>query len=185
MNLRNKLIPRFCLLILSVSTLVACATAPRTESGRATLDTETQTAIEVFKRTDTSMTALFDEAYGYAVFPSVGKGAVGIGGAFGRGVTYQGGAKTGYCSLTQGTIGFQWGGQNYQQVIFFENERSYNRFVNEELEFSAQASAVAATTGASATTDYSDGTMVFTQVKGGLMYEASIGGQKFNFASIQ
>jgi len=143
----------------------------------------------------------FENSYGYAVFPSIGKGAVGIGGAYGKGQVYRGGKVTGYTSMKQLTIGFQLGGQSYSQIIFFQNKAAYDKFTTGEFEFGAQATAVAITAGASAqagTTGaaaganvgkepgmhdakYSDGMAVFTHVKGGLMYEASIGGQKFRF----
>ena len=85
--------------------------------------------------------------------------------------------------MTQVSIGFQFGGQAYREVIFFESATALDRFKSDNLEFSAQASAVAATSGASANVKYANGVMIFTQQKGGLMYEASIGGQKFDYTS--
>lgn len=137
-----------------------------------------------FIRTDGQMSSLFSNAYGYAIFPNVGKGAIGIGGAAGNGAVYQGGSLVGMAKLTQVSIGFQWGGQAYREVIFFENKEAMDRFKADKIELSAQASAVAATAGASANAKYSDGVMIFTQIKGGLMYEASVGGQKFNFRKL-
>jgi lipid-binding SYLF domain-containing protein len=81
------------------------------------------------------------------------------------------------------SVGFQFGGQAYREVIFFENKEALDRFKENKLEFSAQASAVAAKSGASANVKYRDGVMIFTQQKGGLMYEASVGGQKFSFTA--
>ena len=135
--------------------------------------------IEDFKNTDASINKLFDTAYGYAVFPSVGKGGIGIGGAFGNGTVYQSGKAVGDCKLTQVSIGFQFGGQKYAEVIFFETEEVYDRFISSKYEFAAQVSAVALASGASADAKYRDGIVVFTNSIGGLMYEASIGGQKF------
>jgi lipid-binding SYLF domain-containing protein len=137
-----------------------------------------------FIRTDGQMSSLFANAYGYVIFPNVGKGAIGIGGAAGNGAVYQGGQLIGMAKLTQLSIGFQWGGQAYREVIFFENKDAMDRFKDDKIEFSAQASAVAATAGASANAKYSGGVMIFTQIKGGLMYEASVGGQKFNFRKL-
>jgi lipid-binding SYLF domain-containing protein len=111
----------------------------------------------------------------------VGKGGIGVGGAAGNGVAYEKGAKAGMAKLTQVTVGFQWGGQAYREVIFFESKADMDRFKQNKIELSAQASAVAATVGASANAKYREGVMVFTQQKGGLMYEASIGGQKLKF----
>jgi len=134
-----------------------------------------------FKGSDPSLQAFFDKAYGYAVFPSVGKGGIGIGGAYGKGKVYRKGKLIGYTSLTQLTIGFQLGGQAYSEIIFFKDSRALNDFTGGNFEFGAQVSAVAVTAGASANADYSGGVAVFTRAKGGLMYEATVGGQKFGF----
>ena len=123
----------------------------------------------------------FNEAYGYVIFPNVGKGAIGVGGAAGNGIVYEGGKEIGAAKLTQVSIGFQWGGQAYREIIFFENKAAMDDFKGNNFEFAAQASAVAVTAGASADANYEDGVMVFTMQKGGLMYEASVGGQKFKF----
>lgn len=136
-----------------------------------------------FIATDGLMSSLFTNAYGYVIFPNVGKGGIGVGGAAGNGIVYQKGNIIGKAKLTQVSIGFQFGGQAYREVIFFESKADLNRFKENKIEFSAQASAVAATAGASANAKYREGVMIFTQQKGGLMYEASVGGQKFNYSS--
>lgn len=143
----------------------------------------------------------FNNAYGYAVFPTIGKGGVGIGGAHGQGQVYQGGKVTGYTKMTQLTIGLQFGGQAFSQIIFFKDKRAYEDFTGGNFEFGAQATAVAITAGATAQTgttgagasatgggtagkqeaSYYKGMAIFTHVKGGLMYEATLGGQKFSF----
>jgi lipid-binding SYLF domain-containing protein len=142
---------------------------------------DSQNAKAEFIKSDPLMKALFDKAYGYVIFPNVGKAGLGIGGAAGNGVVYQQGKRIGMAKLSQLSIGFQAGGQAYREVIFFETEKELDRFKESRFEFSAQASAVAVTEGASANVKYTDGVMVFTMQKGGLMYEASIGGQKFKF----
>jgi lipid-binding SYLF domain-containing protein len=86
--------------------------------------------------------------------------------------------------MTQVSVGLQFGGQAYRELIFFENQESLDRFKKNKFEFSAQASAVAAKSGASANAKYRDGVMVYTAQKGGLMYEASVGGQKFKFTAL-
>lgn len=134
-----------------------------------------------FKNSDPSLKIFFEKAYGYAVFPTVGKGGIGIGGAYGKGEVYKRGRLLGYSSLTQVTIGFQLGGQAYSEIIFFKDKATLDDFTAGNFEFNAQASAVAATSGASADADYSNGVAIFTLAKGGLMYEASVGGQKFSF----
>lgn len=144
-------------------------------------DYKTKETIANFKNADPGLQVFFDKAYGYAVFPTVGKGGIGIGGAYGKGEVYEKGVMIGTTSLTQVTIGFQLGGQAYSEIIFFKDKATLDDFKTGNFEFSAQASAVAATSGASADADYSNGVAVFTLAKGGLMYEASIGGQKFSF----
>jgi lipid-binding SYLF domain-containing protein len=139
--------------------------------------------IKDFIHTDAMMKNLFETAYGYVIFPNVGKGAIGIGGASGGGTVYEKGVIIGKAQMTQVTIGFQAGGQAYREVIFFQNKETLDRFKGNEFEFSAQASAVAATAGASGNAKYSEGVLIFTQQKGGLMYEASVGGQKFKYTS--
>jgi len=122
-----------------------------------------------------------DKSYGYAVFPRVTKGAIGIGGAGGKGIVYKSHTPTGQSTLSQATIGFQLGGQQYMEVIFFENEEAYKKFTNKKVKFDGQASAVAITAGASVDVAFKGGMAVFTQTRGGLMYEASVGGQHFSF----
>lgn len=141
--------------------------------------------VQAFKNSDPSMQSeFFDTAVAYAVFPSIGKGAAAYGGAFGRGLVYEAGEKVGYCSVTQATVGFQLGGQVYKEIIFFKDRASFAEFKRNDLAFSAQASAVAAKADAAATADYSDGVAVFTLDSKGLMFEASIGGQKFEFVPV-
>ena len=164
-------------------------------------DADYSDAIKVF-RDSPVVQPYFNNAYGYAVFPTIGKGGVGIGGAHGSGQVYVGDKVTGKTSMTQLTIGWQLGGQAYSQIIFFEDKRAYQEFTSGNFEFGAQASAVAITAGAQAqagttgaaasaspggsagkqaATKYQKGMAVFTRAKGGLMYEAAIGGQKFSF----
>jgi lipid-binding SYLF domain-containing protein len=137
-----------------------------------------------FIKTDPLLKTLFDKAYGYTIFPNVGKGAMVVGAAAGNGPTYEKGKLIGIASMTQVTIGFQTGGQAYREVIFFENKKALDRFKSNNIEFSAQASAIALTEGALANVKYVDGVMIFAQTKGGLMYEASLGGQQFKFKSL-
>jgi lipid-binding SYLF domain-containing protein len=136
-------------------------------------------AIKEFKQTNDRISKYFNSAYGYAVFPSIGKGGLGVGGATGNGTLYRGGNIVGDCKMTQVTVGFQAGGQAYSEVIFFEDKAAFDRFTGDKFEFAAQATAVAVTAGASFDVDYRDGILVFTHAKGGLMYEATVGGQKF------
>jgi len=140
--------------------------------------------IEMILEKDPGLQAFFDKAYGYAVFPSVGKGAIGIGGAHGSGTLFEQGNPVGKTTLTQFTIGFQFGGKYYSEIIFFEDEETFDLFKTSRFELAAQASAVAVTLGASANLAYSDGVAIVTIEKGGLMYEASVGGQKFEYEAV-
>ena len=159
-----------------------------------------QDTIKIFKGAGES-SGFFDNSYGYAVFPTIGKGGFGIGGAHGEGRVYAQGKYVGDTSMTQLTIGLQLGRQAFSQIIFFQDKRAYDEFTSGNFEFGAQATAVAITAGASAATtttgssagasggrhdattvgSYYKGMATFTVAKGGLMYEASIGGQKFSY----
>jgi len=156
--------------------------------------------IKVFRNAGQSG-RFFGSSYGYAVFPTIGKGGFVVGGAHGSGRVYARGAHVGDTSMTQVTVGFQLGGQAYSEIIFFEDQRAFDAFTSGNFEFGAQATAVAITAGASAQAStggtgagasgtqnhaktaggYQSGVAVFTVAKGGLMYEASIGGQKFSY----
>ena len=181
--------------ILMIMFILALALANPVQADKFT-DT-----IQVFKKSEV-VQPFFKNAYGYAVFPTVGKAGIGIGGSYGTGQVYQGGKVTGETSLIKATIGFQLGGQAFSQMIFFKDKRAYDEFTSGNFEFDATASAVAITAGAQASagtegasagasagpatgkqakTSYHKGMVVFTHTKGGLMYEAAIGGQKFSF----
>ncbi len=138
-------------------------------------------AVAEFKRADPGIEKFFATAYGYAVFPSVGKGAMGIGGAHGKGYVYQRGRLIGRSTLTQVTIGLQLGGQAYREVIFFKDKTALDQFTRGNFALSAQATAVALKAGVSANLAYNGGVAIVTMAKGGLMYEASVGGQKFSY----
>ena len=161
---------------------VGCSTAPSSAEDRASLERQAKETLTKFKSESPGYYKVYNDAsVGVAVFPSVGKGAIGVGGAYGKGVLYENGKVVGYCDLTQASIGFQLGGQAYAELIFFENKAALGSFKNSELEFAAQASAVAIKADASANANYTNGVAVFTLDGTGLMYEASIGGQGFTF----
>ena len=166
---------------------------------------DVDTAIENFRGAGAG--DFIDDAYGFAVFPSIGKGGIGIGGAHGKGEVFVGGKKVGKTKMSQITYGLQLGGQVYSQMIFFRDERAFDDFTSGNFEFGAQATAVALTAGAQASTtsggggntssgtdadsskvnaddkeyDSRSGMATFTIAKGGLMYEATLGGQKFKY----
>ena len=163
---------------------------------------EYEDTIASFKAADETA-PFFGDAYGYVVFPTIGKGGIGIGGAHGAGRVYEQGKYVGDTRMTQLTIGIQLGGQAFSQMIFLEDKRALESFTSGNFEFSAQATAVALTAGVSAEANtgggtaagasggrndanlshggYRKGMAIFTIARGGLMYEASLGGQKFSY----
>lgn len=169
---------KYCLLLLVLFTgIFANAQTAKEKS----LIRDSRVAAQDFKNTGPTIKNLFGTSYGYVIFPNVGKGGMVIGGAVGNGILFEKGAPIGKAKLTQLSVGAQLGGQVYREIIFFETKSDLNRFKENKLEFSGQVSAIAATAGISANMNYKDGVIVFTEQKGGLMYEASIGGQKFNY----
>jgi lipid-binding SYLF domain-containing protein len=167
--------------LTTLLTFFAFALFAQSEEKKDKIIEDSKEAKEEFLEGDWQMKKHFSEAYGYVIYPNVGKGGIGIGGAAGNGVAYEQGEMVGMAKLSQVSIGFQWGGQAYREVIFFESKKEMDRFKENKVELSAQVSAVAVTAGASADAKYVDGVMVFTMQKGGLMYEAAVGGQKFKF----
>jgi hypothetical protein len=147
------------------------------------LEVEVGEAIATIKEKDPNIKKFFETSSAYAVFPGVAKGAMGIGAAHGDGILIEGGKTAGDTSVTQVTVGFQLGGQVYSEFVFFKDATAVNDFKRGNFEFDAQASAVAVTAGASADAGYNGGVAIFTMAKGGLMYEASVGGQKFKYES--
>ncbi len=172
---------------------------------QAALADKFEDALESFRMAGESAD-FFDSAYGYALFPSIGKAGVGIGGAHGTGRVYAEGKHIGDTSMAQVSYGLQLGGQVYSQVIFFEDERALKDFTSGNFEFGAQASATAITASAGAqsttgggstagasggkrdantvSTGYHKGMAIFTIAKGGLMYEAALAGQKFSYTPL-
>lgn len=143
------------------------------------LDVKAQEALAEFKTADASVENFISQSVGYVVIPTVGKAGFGIGGARGKGVLYENGAVTAVVTLSQLSIGFQWGGQAYSEFVFFQDTPTLTNFKKGDFELGAQVSAVAVTAGVSADAAFVNGMAIFTQAKGGLMYEAAVGGQKF------
>jgi lipid-binding SYLF domain-containing protein len=169
---------------IAIGVLTVAGLVVAVQPARAQSEEDVAKTIANFKQGDPGMQGWFAQAYGYAVFPSVGKGAIGIGGAHGKGLVYEQGTLIGKTSLTAVTVGFQLGGQAFSEVIFFKDKAALDEFTRGNFEFDAGASAVALTAGASRDIAYSKGVAVVTATKGGLMYEASIGGQKFSFEKV-
>ena len=158
--------------------------------------------IEIFE--NAIQADFFESSYGYAVFPTIGKAGIGVGGARGSGQVYAEGAHVGNTTMTQLSVGLQLGGQAFSQIVFFQDKRAFDEFASGNFEFGAQAQAVAltASAGMAATTAgtsagasggkrdaattgiYNKGMAIFTIAKGGLMYEASLSGQKFSYRAV-
>lgn len=168
--------------VLVLIMFCGCATTPKTAESRDVLAIRVKGAIAEFKAEDPGIQTYFDSSYGYAVLPKVLKGAFVIGGAGGKGQVFERRRMVGYCSLTQATFGFSFGGEFFREIIFFRDKHDLDRFRSEEFTFSAQATAVAITAGAAAKADYKDGMAVFLMTDKGLMVDASVGGQKFKYS---
>lgn len=186
--------------LLRLSILLSLMLGPGAWAG----DSYTAT-IDAFRQAGESG-RFFDMSYGYAVFPTIGKGGIGLGGAHGKGRVYVGGRHVGDTTMTQLTMGLQLGGQAFSQIIFLEDDRAFREFTTGNFEFSAQATAVAITAGVSAEANtgggvaagmsggqnnartshggFRKGMAIFTIAKGGLMYEAVLGGQKFTYTPL-
>ncbi|KXF79834.1 lipid-binding SYLF domain-containing protein [Enterovibrio coralii] len=188
---------------LSLGLLFALSTVfvkPAFAESDAELFADTRAALANFHRFE-SVQPFFKDAYGYAVFPSVGKGGFWIGGAYGNGVVYERNNTVAKAELVQVSVGFTFGGQAFSEILFFEDKETFDKFMSGSFELGAQASATALTEGAAAhvgTTGtsasagdtqskayYINGIAIFTQAKGGLMIEAAIAGQKFNIQSLK
>jgi lipid-binding SYLF domain-containing protein len=185
--------------ILTSLVLIALALGGSVASADEYSDT-----ISLFKNAGESA-SFFNNSYGYAVFPSVGKGGLVVGGAHGTGRVYAQGKHIGDTSMTQVSVGLQAGGEAFRQIIFFENKAALDQFTSGNFEFGADVNAVAiksgasgsmGTSGATATASggggktagtagkYYKGMAVFTMVKGGAMVQATVGGQKFSFKPV-
>ncbi len=186
---------------VSVPAVLLMAAMACASSSALAAEEDYLSTIDKFK-SSAQVKPFFENAYGYAVFPLIGKGGLGVGGAYGQGQVYREGKVTGKTRLVKLSFGFQAGGQGFCEIIFFKDQRAYDEFTSGEFAFDATASAVAITAGAQAqagstggsagasagpksgtqlAADYRKGMAVFTQAIGGLMYEAAIGGQKFSF----
>lgn len=174
--------------LLAATILAAACSGPMT-SGRLqeqsqTLRDDVNRSIEAFKRADPSIQNLFNSAYGYAVFPRVHKGGIGIGGARGQGRVFQGGAMIGAATITKVSLGVQLGGQIFREIVFFQDRATLERFKTGEFALSAEATGAVAADGVAASADYKEGVSVFVMPIKGLMFEAAVGGQRFEYAPL-
>jgi lipid-binding SYLF domain-containing protein len=175
--MRLTLIPLLLLLTLGFAGPLAAFEPDKNDA----LELDVARAIVNIRKADPGIETFFENAVGYAVFPSIGKGGLIVGGAYGKGLVIVDGKVDGHTTMTQATVGFQLGAQKYAQFIFFRDRIALEHFKRGNFEFGAQASAVAITKGASADANYDKGVVIFTQAGGGLMAEGSVGGQKFTY----
>ena len=149
------------------------------------LKTDAEQAVKAFQQADTGLKQMMEDAAGYAIFPSVGRGGFIIGGERGKGLVYQKGKLVGEAKLTEINIGAQVGGETFSEIILFETAEALRDFKGSDWEMSAKVSAVAAAEGAAKNAKYQQGVAVFTLTKGGLMVQATVGGQKFKFKPVE
>jgi lipid-binding SYLF domain-containing protein len=183
--MKTKNTVRLVALLMTVASLFLPRLSMAQDESQERIINDSKDARSTFRTADPSMENLFKNSAGYVIFPNVGKGAIGVGGAGGRGTVYEKGIPIGTAQMVQVTVGAQAGGQAYREIIFFKDKEELDRFMDNKFEFSEQASAVAVKAGVSANTDYRHGVAVFSQEKGGLMLEASLGGQKFTYKALK
>ena len=167
--------------VLAAGVLLSCSTAPSTNEARDELLQKATATLREWNRLDPGVEEFARKGYAYALFPEVSKGGLVFGGAYGRGAVFEQGQHIGYADLTQGTFGLQVGGQTYSELIVFENKASFERFTQNELDFSADATAVILKTGAAANARFVEGIGVIVRPMAGAMAEAAIGGQQLTY----
>lgn len=173
----------FSLLAVFLMVAAGCQGAPKTQEDRQELINKSQAALASLSEQDPGLSKVIGDSAGYAIFPSVGKGGLVVGGAYGRGTVYQGGAQIGFAELTQASIGLQLGGQTYIELLVFQDAKALEKFQSSEFGLGADASAVAVKAGASSSANFKDGIAVFSMPKAGAMFEVSVNGQKFKYQS--
>ena len=171
----------FVVAAATVIWLAGCATTPDTPAERQSLEARANATIQTMTARDPGLQSVLDQAYGYAVFPEIGKGGALVGGAHGIGVVYEQGRPVGYVELNQGSIGAQLGAQTFSELIVFRNQPALQRLKAGNFDLGAGASAVALTAGAAAATRFEGGVAVFVMPQGGLMVDVSVSGQQLNY----
>jgi lipid-binding SYLF domain-containing protein len=181
--MKKTIMQLMCLFIL-MSIIGGCSTVPKSQEAKTVLSAEVQEAVAVMKAKDPGIDRFFEKSYGYAVLPKVLKGAFLVGGAHGRGEVFEQDKRVGYCSMSQATLGFSFGGEYFREIIFFRDKDDLDIFKTDEYTFSAQVTGVALSAGAAANTDYRAGMAVFIMPDTGLMVDVSLGGQKFRYVPL-
>jgi len=181
MKVATYLALAFAPVVIGAMAMPGCSTAPPSQEAKQSLSQEAKGAMDQIYTDAPGLRDFIDHAEAYAIFPNVGKGGVGVGGAYGRGEVYQHGQLIGYADLSQGSIGLQLGGQTFSELIAFETPEALQNFKDNKLAFAANASAVAIKSGVASAARFENGVATFVRPLGGAMFEASVGGQQFTF----
>ena len=177
--MRNTLLS--LLALTSVALIAGCSTEPANDSQRQALMTDSRATLMSLEARDPGLRNVVENSYAYAVFPDVGKGGFGIGGAWGRGIVVEQGRFVGYAAVGEGSIGALVGGQTYSELIVFKSREAFHKFQESRLSFGADANAVAIKAGAAATAQFRNGMVVFIHNQGGLMADLSLNGENISF----
>ena len=172
---------KLTLALISTLVIFGCSPTPDSPEEQAELSKGVAATTTLVKNTDPGITKFFDTAYAYAIFPEIAKGAAGVGGAYGQAEVYEQKNHVGYADVTQASVGVQLGGQTYSELIFFQDKATFDTFKLGEFAINANVSVVAVKAGASAAANYVNGVVVFVFSEDGLMVEAAVGGQDFEY----
>ncbi|MGH7180214.1 MAG: hypothetical protein ACREJC_22740 [Tepidisphaeraceae bacterium] len=178
--MKTSLLAAFAVLV-SGAALVGCSTEPKSEGSKVDMRSNVDATMKRLEGLDPGLHKLIENSYGYAIFPSVGKGGLIVGGSYGRGEVYEKGKMVGWADISQATIGAQIGGQTFAELLLFQNKESLDNFKYGKLKFAANVSAVAMKSGAADSAKFNNGVIVFVEPKAGLMLEAAVGGQSFSY----
>lgn len=168
-------------LMLVAGLMGGCSTAPGSQEGKDDLVRRATAALEEWNGDVPGLEGFARHSYGYAMFPAIAKGGLGLGAAYGRGVVWEQGEHIGYADLSHASVGLQAGGQAYQVLVVFDHKAALERFKRGSLDFSADSSMALLAGGYVATVRFIEGVTVFSRAVGGAMGEASMGGQWFTF----
>lgn len=167
--------------VVVAACIAGCATAPDTRAGRADLDAKARQTLREMTMRVPAIQQVLDQSAGYAVFPSIGEGGAIIGGAYGQGILYEGGRRTGFVKVEQASVGAVLGGKSYAEIVVFRDREALRDVKDGEYELAGDADVVVLTTSAAATTTFKSKVVAFVMPVGGLMVDVSVAGQRFKF----
>jgi lipid-binding SYLF domain-containing protein len=167
--------------ILACLAAAACASKPKNPQEAASLENKAHATVGEMTTKDPSLQNVLQSAAGYAVFPSIGKGGMIVGGAHGQGVLMENGQTTGFLTLNQASIGAQLGGESFSEILVLRDPDALQRLKNGNFKVSANVSATALTAGAAAQAEFNEGMSAFTTTRGGAMVDLSVAGQEIDY----